>query len=108
MALGQTEKAIQEWSLALRRDPELPEAYLGRARAHLRLSHWDLALADLEQAAAWSHSDPWIELGIVSAYFQCLRHSDHHFRRWCALAVRTARDIYGALKVGNSTAARVH
>ena len=49
MALGRTEKAVQEWSLALRRDPELPEAYLGRARAHLSLSRWDLALADLEQ-----------------------------------------------------------
>jgi eukaryotic-like serine/threonine-protein kinase len=108
VALGQTEKAVQEWSLALRRDPELSEAYLGRARAHLSLSRWDLALADLEQAAAWSHSDPWIELGIVSTYFQCLRHSDHHFRRWCALAVRTASDVYGALTVRTSTAAPVH
>ena len=31
VALGQVEKAVGEWSLALRRDPELPEAYLGRA-----------------------------------------------------------------------------
>ena len=97
MALDRVEKAAQEWSLALRRDPELPEGYLGRARAHLRLRRWDMALADLEQAAAWAHSDPRIELGIVSAYFQCLHHRREYFGRWCTLALRTARDMYGVL-----------
>ncbi|HEX3447879.1 MAG TPA: protein kinase [Isosphaeraceae bacterium] len=108
MALDQVEKAAQEWSLALRRDPELPEAYLGRARAHLRLRRWDMALADLEQAAAWAHSDPRIELGIVSAYFRCLRHRREYFGRWCALALRTARDIYGVLTLRTSTSTRAH
>ena len=76
-ALGRTEAAIQEWSLALRRDPELPEAYLGRARAHIKLRQWEMALANLEQAAAWAHSDPRIELEIAGAYFQCLaKHPD--------------------------------
>ena len=62
---GRTEAAIQEWSLALRRDPEIPEAYLGRARARIKHRQWDLALADLEQAAAWAHSDPKIEIQIA-------------------------------------------
>ena len=67
-----------------------------------------MALADLEQAAAWAHSDPRIELGIVSAYFQCLRHRREYFGRWCALALRTARDIYGALTLRTSTSTRAH
>ncbi len=66
VALGKIEAAVGEWSLALRRDPELPEAFLGRALAQMRLRRWDMALADLEQAAAWSHSDPRIELRIIA------------------------------------------
>ena len=72
VALGNHSAAVQEWSLALRRDPELPQAYLGRARSHIKLRQWDMALADLEQAASWAHSDPRLELGIVFSYFQCL------------------------------------
>ena len=92
VALGKFEAALQEWSLALRRDPELPEAYLGRARAHVKLRQWDMALADLEQAATWARSDPRIEIGIVSAYFQCLKDRPDRLRRFLTLAVQTARD----------------
>ena len=55
---GRDTVALREWSLAIRSDPELPEAYLGRARLAIRLKDWDLALADLEQAAAWAQADP--------------------------------------------------
>jgi len=97
VALGQVEAAVREWSLALRRDPELPEAYLGRARAQMQLHRWDLALADLEQAASWAHADPRIELGIVAAYFQCLGSRPDRLPRWLDLARRTAGDVWGVL-----------
>jgi eukaryotic-like serine/threonine-protein kinase len=97
VALGRVEAAVQEWSLALRRDPELPEAYLGRARAHMTLLRWDMALADLEQAASWAHSDPRFELGLVSAYFQCLGKRPDRLPRFLALTARAANDLWGAL-----------
>jgi eukaryotic-like serine/threonine-protein kinase len=97
VALGDIEKAIIEWGLALRRDPELPEAFLGRAQAHIQLNHWNLALADLEQAAAWAHSDPKIELRIVGTYFLCLKQRPDRLQRWLTLAARTARHIRGVL-----------
>ena len=37
MALGRDEAALGDWSLALDADPEDPEAYLGRAKALIRL-----------------------------------------------------------------------
>jgi serine/threonine protein kinase/predicted Zn-dependent protease len=97
VALGNDLAAVQEWSLALRRDPELPEAYLGRARSHLRLRHWDMALADLEQAASWAHSDPRVEVGIVVSYFQCLGQRPGRLSRCAALTLRAASDLWGAL-----------
>ena len=72
VAIGKYKEAIVEWSMALRRDPELPEAFLGRARTHILLGNPDMALADLEQAAGWAHSDPRIEVAIVAAYLRCL------------------------------------
>jgi serine/threonine protein kinase/Tfp pilus assembly protein PilF len=94
---GRLEDAVLEWSLTLRRDPELPEAYLGRAQAQMSLGRWDLALADLEQAASWAHSDPRIELGVVTAYFRCLQARPDRAPRWLALARRAARDVWGVL-----------
>jgi serine/threonine protein kinase/Tfp pilus assembly protein PilF len=107
-ALGQIEAAVGEWSLALRRDPELPEAFLGRALAEMRLSRWEMALADLEQAAAWAHSDSRIELRIIAAYWQCLKSHPDRWPRWLALAQRTARDVFAALarRKQNTAAAR--
>jgi tetratricopeptide (TPR) repeat protein len=95
--LGRIEAAVGEWSLALRRDHELPEAFLGRALAQMQLGRWDMALADLEQAAAWAHSDPRIELRIVVAYWRCLKSRPDRFPRWLALAQRTAGDLWSAL-----------
>jgi tetratricopeptide (TPR) repeat protein len=96
-ALGQAEAAVQEWSLALRRDPELPEAYLGRARVQLGLRRWDLALADLEQAASWAQSDPWLELRIVAAYSRCLHSKPDRLPRWLALAHRALLDFWRSI-----------
>ena len=98
-ALGRTEAAIQEWSLALRRDPELPKAYLGRARAHVKLRQWEMAFANLEQAAAWAHSDPAIELGIAWTYLKCLPERPDRLPRFLTLAVRAASDLWAASAV---------
>jgi tetratricopeptide (TPR) repeat protein len=97
VARGEVDKAVIEWGLALRRDPELPEAFLGRAQAHIQLNRWDLALADLEQAASWAHSDPKIELRIVGTYYLCLKQRPDRLQRWLTLAVRTACHIRGVL-----------
>jgi serine/threonine protein kinase/Tfp pilus assembly protein PilF len=100
VSLGRIDQAVLEWSLALRRDPELPEAYLGRARAQMLLGRSDLALADLEQAASWAHADPAVEVGIVTAYFHCLKDRPDRARRWFALACRAARDVWGLVSEG--------
>jgi eukaryotic-like serine/threonine-protein kinase len=92
-ALGQNLAAIREWTLALRIDPELPQAYLGRARLAIRLKNWNLALADLEQAASWALADPPTELAIAAAYLLCLPSEPDRFSRWLALAGRTIRDF---------------
>ncbi len=91
-ALGQNLDASREWTLALRRDPELPQAYLGRARLAIRLKNWDLALADLEQASSWAQSDPPTELAITAAYLRCMPSQPDRFSRWLTLAGRTVRD----------------
>ena len=96
-ALGRDMPALREWSLALRSDPELPAAYLGRARLAIRLNDWDLALADLEQAAAWAQSDPLTELAIAAVYLKCLPTHPNRFPRWLALADRTIRDFRASL-----------
>lgn len=67
LALGDRYAALEQWSLALRRDPELPEAYLGRARTFFLLGESDQGFADLELAAAWAHGDVRIEAAIALA-----------------------------------------
>jgi serine/threonine protein kinase/Tfp pilus assembly protein PilF len=96
VALGNNAAAVQEWSLALRRDPELPEAFLGRARSQIALGQWEMALADLEQAASWAQSNPRVELGIVATYFYCLGQRPDRLPRCLALTVRTASDLWKA------------
>jgi tetratricopeptide (TPR) repeat protein len=88
LALGQAEQAVHAWTLALRHDPEDPRAFLGRARALLRLGRWDNARADLEQAAAWT--DDWASLGwpIVVTYLRCLPARPEQLSRVVALARR--------------------
>ncbi len=97
VALGNHEAAVMEWSLALRRDPELPEAFLGRARAYIQLRKWDLAVADLEQAASWAHSDPRIEFAIVAAYLRCLGKQPDRLPRILTVARRAADDTWRSL-----------
>ena len=64
---------MSDWSLALAHDPEDARAYLGRARAFLRLRQWDQALADLEQAAEWSRGRPELGFKIAFAYARCVK-----------------------------------
>jgi tetratricopeptide (TPR) repeat protein len=96
-SLGRVDEATRNWSLALRRDPELPAAYLGRARAEILGGQWQLAIADLEQAASWAHSSPWDELEITLAYLHCLAYQPSSAPRWLALAKRTAGDLWRVL-----------
>jgi WD40 repeat protein len=48
--LGGHDKAIRDFSEALKRDPADDQARLERANAHLRLRHWDAAIADLTES----------------------------------------------------------
>jgi eukaryotic-like serine/threonine-protein kinase len=88
---------LAEWSRALRRDPELPEAFLGRARAYFLLGEWDLGLADLEQAAAWGHGDPRIEAAVTLSYLQGLPMRPERFSRLLIHLRRAAADCWRAL-----------
>jgi tetratricopeptide (TPR) repeat protein len=101
VAVGEYNEAVVEWSMALRRDPELPEAFLGRARSHILLGHSDLALADLEQAASWAHSDPRIEVAIVASYLRCLGDRPDRLPRFLNLTRRAAHDVWRSLDQRN-------
>jgi tetratricopeptide (TPR) repeat protein len=106
VALGKVDASVLEWSLALRRDPELPDAFLGRARAYVALRRWDMALADLEQAASWARSDPRIELRVAAAYFQCLKERPDRLPRFFNLALRAARDVWAVVATHHKTTRR--
>ncbi len=96
-ALGDYHAAVDQWSLALRRDPELPEAYLGRARTYFLLGQWDQGLADLEQAAAWAHGDPRIEAAVAFAYLRCLPLKPDRLPRLLVHIRRAAGDFWQSL-----------
>ncbi len=91
-ALRRVEEAAQEWTLCLRRDPEISGAYLGRARCYMDLPQplWEQALADLEHAASWVRDDPRTEFGVLIAYARCLRERPDRATRWLALLQRSA------------------
>ena len=55
---------------------------------------WQPAIADLELAAAWAHSDPWIELEITLAYLKCSNQHSECMPRCLALVKRTALDFW--------------
>jgi tetratricopeptide (TPR) repeat protein len=97
MVLRRYEEAVRECTLALKRDPELPQAYLSRARCYVELLIWDRALADLEQAAAWAHGDLRLQIGIMMTYAQCLQERPEQFGRWLLLLQRTFRQAWDAL-----------
>jgi serine/threonine protein kinase/Tfp pilus assembly protein PilF len=97
VALDRHESAVVEWTRALNEDPELPQAYLGRARSYVRLRVWDRALADLEQAAAWAHSDVPLQTRVLLTYACCLPRRFEHAERWMTLARRTAHQVWSLL-----------
>ncbi|HZW31247.1 MAG TPA: protein kinase, partial [Isosphaeraceae bacterium] len=88
MALGHDEAARRDWSLALEKDPEDPEAYLGRARTLIRLGRPNRALVDLEEAAVWVADNPRLLPQITAAYALCLGSRPDRFPRWLSLAQR--------------------
>jgi serine/threonine protein kinase/Tfp pilus assembly protein PilF len=90
VAQNHDEEAVHDWTLALQSDPELPQAYLGRARSFVRLLKWDRALADLELAAAWSHGNLRLQLGVMLTYASCLPERPGLLGRWLLLLSRAA------------------
>ncbi len=96
-ALGDYHAAVDQWSLALRRDPELPEAYLGRAQTYFLLGQWDQGMADLEQAAAWAHGDHRIEAAVASAYLRYLPLQPDRLPRLLVHIRRAAGDFWQSL-----------
>jgi serine/threonine protein kinase/predicted Zn-dependent protease len=95
--LGEDEEAVRAWSMALRADAQFPQAFLGRARCYIRLRHWDRALADLEQAAAWAQDDVPLHLGIMFTYATCLQERPESFDRWVLLMERMLRQGWNHL-----------
>ena len=99
MALGRYQSAVYEWTTALQRDPQLAQAYLGRAKCYIRLRLWDRALADLEQAAAWSEADLRLEWDTALAYAMCLPERPGHRGRWLQMVAGTARNSWDLVPV---------
>jgi tetratricopeptide (TPR) repeat protein len=97
VAQNHDEAAVLDWSQALQSDPELPQAYLGRARSFVRLLKWDRALADLELAASWSHGNPRLQLGVMLTYATCLPERPGHLGRWLLLLSRASQQAYDEL-----------
>ncbi len=98
LALGNRYAALEQWSRALRRDPELPEAYLGRARTFFLLGESDQGFADLEQAAAWAHGDVRIEAAIALAYLKGIASRPGQFPRLLVHLGRTYDDWWHSIR----------
>jgi tetratricopeptide (TPR) repeat protein len=88
--LDRVDRSIEEWTLALRDDPEDADAFLGRARCFIRLGRWEPALADLESAVAWSGDQPAVLIPTVISYGACLGQRPGHLSRVAGLAWRIA------------------
>ncbi len=102
MALGQDEAAVRDWSLALDEDSENPEAYLGRARAFIRLRLHDRALVDLEQAVVWAADHPRLLPRITAAYALCLGSRPDRFPRWLGLVRRAWSGWIASVRSGGT------
>ncbi|HKM55834.1 MAG TPA: tetratricopeptide repeat protein, partial [Isosphaeraceae bacterium] len=89
MGLGRFEAARDAWTSALVFDSEDPRAYLGRARALVRLGRWDDASADLEQAVGWSGSRADVLARITLTYAGCLPRRPDKLPRVMDLARQT-------------------
>jgi tetratricopeptide (TPR) repeat protein len=88
-ALGRLTQALDDWTLALTYDPEDPRAFLGRARAFLRLRKFDQALADLEQAASWAGEHTELLVPMTLTYAGCLTKRPNRLPRVLALVRRS-------------------
>jgi tetratricopeptide (TPR) repeat protein len=90
MALGRPEDALDDWSRVLADDPDDADAYLGRARALLRLHLWDQALADLEKAAERADDGTPLLGRVTLTYAACLLGRPDRLPRVLTLARRIA------------------
>jgi len=94
MALGQHSSAVTSWNLAIRKDPQLAEAYLGRARCRLSRGQWSEAVVDLSQAAAWARHDVGIESQAFLSFTRCLAFQPSLAARWISMGRRLARHAW--------------
>jgi serine/threonine protein kinase/predicted Zn-dependent protease len=94
---GDHDRAVYQWSLALRQDPAFPEAYLGRARCYVELRIWERALADLEQAATWAGGDLGLQSSIMLTYARCVSERPEYASRFWILLKRTTHQAWDQL-----------
>jgi serine/threonine protein kinase/Tfp pilus assembly protein PilF len=86
--LARYQESIAEWTLALRHDPEDPDAFIGRAGCFVRLGRWEPALADLESAVDCSYDRPAILARAAVVYASCLPERPNRLSRVLGLAWR--------------------
>jgi eukaryotic-like serine/threonine-protein kinase len=92
-ALNQVERAIGDWTIALRDDPEDATAFLARARCFIRRAHWDAALADLESAVDCSGNRPEVLIPTAISCAACLPQRPGHLSRVVGLVCRAAGSL---------------
>ena len=91
VALGRNEEAVYEWTSPSNAIPNCPRLTWDGAQCYVRLLIWDRALADLEQAAAWSYGDLGMQFRIMRTYATCLPERPDHAGRWILLLERMLR-----------------
>jgi tetratricopeptide (TPR) repeat protein len=90
--LGRYAEARDAWNQALITDPDDPGAFVGRARAFLRLGQWDQALADLEDATDLAPADPPTRRALFLTYASVLPARPNRLPRVVSLARATFLD----------------
>jgi len=88
--LGRHPSAITSWSLAIRKDPQRAEAYLGRARSRLAQGQWSEAVVDLSRATSSAHGDLGLEGRAFLSLTRCLAFEPSLARRWVSMGRRLA------------------
>ena len=102
-ALGQPDKAYQELTLALNKNPVLPEReeiLTHRGQAAMQLGRVDEAIADYKQVLAWApgHKKAQLSLGMAYVMKKDYGHAQEIFSRLLAL------DQFGPLYYGRALA----
>jgi serine/threonine protein kinase/Tfp pilus assembly protein PilF len=103
MAMGRHSSAITSWNLAIRKDPQLAEAYLGRAHCRLMQGQWSEAVVDLSHAMAWAHDDVGLEVQAFWGFTRCLAYQPSLARRWISMGRRLVSHAWDQWGQGPNT-----